>query len=428
MSDKTKALPDETQVKSWIGEVMKEAKAVLGKELADQHDALEERWRKAFEAHRDREEKGITKEDLNDLLSNEQRIQKQTKELAKMVWCVGHADRHKTSVEAAAKKLSVDYGDKHFTKAIETTTDTGGGIAIAPAQGEFISSLFANTAVRKLGARQVPLPTGTITLPASNAGATAYNVAEGSAGTVSSPNMRGETLRARKIMVHVVVNNEYLDFATPESINWIDEEMVMAATIQEETDIIRGSGDGEKIRGLRYRVISGNGFTNTKSGSDATATEIYTDLMKMQYKVGAYNIPMDKPGYLFSKREETKIKSLLNSLVIPLFAAEMSRGTLLGAAFDSTTIIPVNLSVTGSGDETENYFADWNQVLLGIGRDPRVEVYRGGAYVSGGSVVSGVMNDQTVMAVSMMTDAGVRHQGKELSVITDSDWGSAFSS
>jgi hypothetical protein len=80
--------------------------------------------------------------------------------------------------------------------------------------------------------------------------------------------------------------------------------------------------------------------------------------------------------------------------------------------FFCTTQIPINLSGGGSGgsSESELYFVECSQWLMGMGLMPSIEVERNGAYYDGASQQSGMSLDQTVIRVILRADFTARHQ------------------
>jgi hypothetical protein len=175
---------------------------------------------------------------------------------------------------------------------------------------------------------------------------------------------------------------------------------------------------------MRYRVDSSNLFNITHAAAAATAAEKYADLGRAIQKLANYNVPMLRCGWAMSKRTEWDLKTTMNSLQLPMFQS-MEKGLLLGFPFASTTQIPNNLSVVGSADESEVYFADFQTAVIGETKETMIEVVKGGAYYDSDSsaVVSGLSNDQTVVVIRKRVDFSCLHDGKEVAVINACDWG-----
>ena len=73
-----------------------------------------------------------------------------------------------------------------------------------------------------------------------------------------------------------------------------------------------------------------------------------------------------------------------------------------------TTNIPTILG--GGTNETEIYFVDADEVILGEVEAIQLEASRDASYVTSGStVVSAFQNDQTLIRATLLHDLGVRH-------------------
>lgn len=316
-------------------------------------------------------------------------------------------------------------GYGQLAKALSEGTGSAGGYMISPQMGEFVDRLSADAIVRRLGARVIPMPRGSITLPGGSSGPTAYWVGENSAMSSSQPTMRTVTLAAKKLAVVIPVSNELLADGGPMVDQWIETEAMTQAALAEDLAFIRGAGGENSPRGMLYRAASANKFSITHAAAAATQAEIHADLGRAINKLASGNVPMVRCGWAMSKRSEWHLKSLLNSLGLPAYDSEMSKGNLRGFPFASTTQIPNNLSVVGSADESEIYLADFFSCVIGQTQDVEIKVMDGAAYYdsSSGAVVSGLSNDQTVVVLSKRVDFASLHQGADIAIIQAVDWG-----
>jgi HK97 family phage major capsid protein len=87
---------------------------------------------------------------------------------------------------------------------------------------------------------------------------------------------------------------------------------------------------------------------------------------------------------------------------------EMAQGLLKGYPVKHTTNIPVNL---GAGsNETEIYFADWADVLIGETGTMTIDFSREATYTDDtGTLVSAFSRNQSVLRVVGGNDVGFRH-------------------
>ena len=81
---------------------------------------------------------------------------------------------------------------------------------------------------------------------------------------------------------------------------------------------------------------------------------------------------------------------------------------LKGYPIQHTTTIPTNL---GAGtNESEIYFADWNDVVIGEQENMKVDFSHEATYKdSGGNLVSAFSRNQSVVRVVAEHDIGFRH-------------------
>lgn len=343
-----------------------------------------------------------------------------TRTAAQFIRCLALANGNREDALEYAKATK----NEDVTKALGTLTGGSGGYLVQPEMGEFIDSLGAGSAVRSLNAREVPMKNGSISLPGGSSGATANWVGENAVAGSSTPGERMVTMNAKKLMVVIPVSNELLEDASGLADEWIEDEGKRAAEEAEDLAFIRGVGSANAPRGMRYRVDASNLFNITHAAAAATGAEIYADLGRAIEKLANYNIKMIRCGWAFSKRTEWHLRTKMNSFEVPIFQS-MDKGLLFGFPFASTTQIPNNLSVVGSADESEVYFADFQSAVIGETKETTLEVMKGAAYYDSDSsaVVSGLSNDQTVVVVRKRVDFTSLHDGKDIAVINAVDWG-----
>ena len=395
---------------------MEELKGLLRTEVGPMvAEIVEERMTKAVEEQAAREKAGpIVTGDTKLVAPSSPRT------AAQFIRCLARANGDK----AEAMEYAKECGNPAVSKALGTFTGGSGGYLVQPEMGEFIDSLGAGSAVRSLNARVVPMKNGSISLPGGSTGATMNWVGENAVAGSSTPGERMVTMNAKKGMVVIPVSNELLEDASGLADEWIEDEGKRAAEEAEDQAFIRGSGSANSPRGMRYRVDASNLFNITHAGAAATGAEKYADLGRTIQKLADYNVKMLRCGWVMSKRSEWDLRITMNALELPMFQS-MDKGLLFGFPFASTTQIPNNLSVVGSADESEIYFADFQSVVIGETKETTLEVVKGGAYYDSdtAAVVSGLSNDQTVVVVRKRVDFTSLHDGKDISCLNAVDWG-----
>jgi HK97 family phage major capsid protein len=98
---------------------------------------------------------------------------------------------------------------------------------------------------------------------------------------------------------------------------------------------------------------------------------------------------------------------------------EMLAGTLWGFPFGTTTAIPTNLG--GGSDESEIYFVDFADAIIGEAQTLTVDASTEASYKSGGNLVSAFSKDQTVIRAIEEHDFAMRHDAS-VAVLTAVKW------
>lgn len=382
-------------------------------------DIVEERMAHAEEEFKARADGAVTAAMQHEAKTKDEKDTK-TQRAGKMLRCLALANGDKDQAIRHAK----DAGLEGTVKALSTLAGGSGGYLVTPEIGEFIDALGAGSAVRSLNARIIPMPNGAISLPGANTGATANWVGENETAGSSAPGDRMVTMTAKKLMVVVPLSNELLEDTSGLADRWVEEEAKRASEEAEDLAFIRGAGSSNSPKGIYHRVYASNLFNITHAAAAATAPEVYADVGRLIRKQADQNIPMVRNGFIFSKRTEWFLKTLLTSFTVPLFAS-MDKGVLFGFPFASTTQIPNNLSVVGSADESEMYLADFQTSVIGEAGGSKMQVVNGAAYydTDSSAVVSGLSNDQTVVTVMRRVDFTSLHSGKDQAVLKAVDWG-----
>jgi HK97 family phage major capsid protein len=342
--------------------------------------------------------------------------QKQRK-AARFFLCLAAAQGDVAKAIETAKKI----GDKDVIKALGESTLAAGGFLVPAAMGEFIDSLGASAIVEGvLGARKIPMPGGSITLPRGDSGATLNWVGENQNAGTSQPAGGQVNMTAKQAMVVIPLSNRLLSDAVAAQ-DWAEREARRAYERGTDLAYISGAGSENSPRGMLNRALAANKFNITHAGAAATLAEIYADLGKAILKLANLNIPLVNPGWAMSKRSEWHLRTLLNANGIPVFEAQMDQGRLFGFKYGSSTQIPNNYNT----DESKVYLADFESVVIGDTGELEVEVVKGAAYYDSGAsaVVSGLSRDQTVIVLKKRVDFSSLYDGKDIAVIQSVDWG-----
>lgn len=405
--------------------------------------AMADLAKESIEKSRKEPGKTVQNQDIVEALvaaRNDHSAKPQRKALAgQLIRAIGGAKTPSFTFEQAKEFLGTKFKDdysvnvmKDFAarkKALGESVFTDGGAVVPPefAQ-EIIEVLRSQVVVRALGARVVPMPHGTLTMPYGNQGTGASNVAENAAVTIQQPTFGQLSLLARKIMALVPISNDLLSDANPQADLFIQQDMVAALRLQEDINFLRGSGVQNNMKGLRF--LAGTVFNSSNAAGGAgnsTVAEVIHDLVSCMSLVETNNILIQNGGWVFAPRTKYALMSLKDNQGNFYFKDEMATGKLWGHDYRDTTSMPINLNNVGSlsSKESEVCFADFDKVIIGDTEELSVTPYLGGAYydTNSGTIISGISNDQTVVVGKTRSDINCRFRGAEVVWLQGVTWG-----
>ena len=318
-----------------------------------------------------------------------------------------------------ASKIALDkFKDEEVSKALAASDFEGGG-AIVPDEyvAEVIELLRAKTVVRSLGARPMPMNSGSLTMPFLSSGSSAAYVGENNNISKSEPEFGQLQLSAKKLAGLVPISNDLLRDSSPNVDNIVRDDMVQTLGLREDLAFIRDDGTENKPKGMRHWADTVRDRT-----TDGALANVVTDLSTAVRTLEQNDVDLVRGGWAMSPRTKWHLMSLLDGNGNYVFRGEMLGGNLMTFPFQVTTQIPNNLSTLSGVVGSELYFADFNSLIIGENTQLLVDVFPGGAYHDGSAVVSGISSDQTVMRILARHDFGARHRGKEI-IVTNVDWG-----
>jgi HK97 family phage major capsid protein len=147
-----------------------------------------------------------------------------------------------------------------------------------------------------------------------------------------------------------------------------------------------------------------------------------TDLGRLILTLENANIPLMRGGWLFGPRAKHYLMTVQNSTGFFVYRDEMLRGTLWGYPFAVTTTIPTNLTDNTGTDESEVYFGDFDEAIIGESANLIVDASQEAAYFDGSEVVSAYSKDQTVVRAIEEHDFALRRD-TAFAVLVGVRWG-----
>lgn len=309
--------------------------------------------------------------------------------------------------------------DDRVAKALQANTFASGGAVIPEDfRSELIEFLRPASVVRSLGAVELPLPSGNMTMPKQATGASATYIGEGTNIGVSEPTFGQLKLTARKLAALTPISNDLMRFASTAVDTLIRNDLVAAVAQAEDLNFIRGDGTGAGPRGLKYWTPAANIITANATVNLANVT---VDLGKLWLALRNANSRMIRLGWIGAPRTENYFKTVRDGNGNYGFP-DMANGRMIlqGYPFRSTTQIPIDLAVTQT-NESELYLVDFADAIVADVPGLAVDVSDTAAYHNGSAVVASFSLDQTVIRIIMEHDFGMRH-AESVAYVKDVDW------
>lgn len=320
-----------------------------------------------------------------------------------------------------AEAVSKESERRKGAMAVNSPTD-GGFLVPEQFSTDVIELLRPQSVVRSMVGQTLPMPVGTINIPKITDGSTAYYQGENTNATKSALKTGNMKLSWKKLIALVPLSNDLVRYSSPGADAIVRNDMVRAIAQRENQAFLRDTGSDAAPKGLRYQMDPANLLD--VSNPTFTIQTVATDLGRVILQLVNANVPLSRPGWLFAPRTWNYLRMLQTTTGAFIYQAEMNNGLLLGYPFKWSTQIPTNLADHGrttNGGETEIYFADFDDVVIGEAMTLRVDASMEASYMDGGSLVSAFSQDQTVVRAITEHDFGVR-RGVSVCVMNGVCW------
>ena len=312
--------------------------------------------------------------------------------------------------------------DKYLAEYIEKTmlsSELESGAALIPPafHDEIIELLRNKTVVRAMGAMTIPVPGGTLHQPKQTGASTAYWVGEEENITASEIETGLLQFTLRRLAAIVPISNDLLRDAGNKVDMLVRDDLVQQMMIAEDLAFLRGAGTDHSPMGIRYQTHEDHVFAAQATDSNAHRLE---DISKMIQVTQEANIPMMNMGFIIGPRTERALK-LMRDEAGWVYRQEMNESkTVEGYRYMVTNQIPRTLGT--NSDETEIYFGDFSQLLIGEGMGLDVQAFPNGTYVdTAGKVRSGISEDVSVIRSIARCDFKMKYT-KAFAVLTGVKW------
>lgn len=287
----------------------------------------------------------------------------------------------------------------------EQSTNVKGGFLVAPAySSDFIDLLRPRVVVRSLGARSIPMPEGNLTMRKKTRGTSAGYVGERTPAPVTDLEIGQMSMSAKTLRALVPITNQLIRRASMGVVQMVRDDLLEGVAVKEDAIFIRSVGDDQTPKGIAALMPAGNKLAITAGASLVTVT---ADLKRVRLKVINANVPMINCGWIMSPRSKMFLETLRDGNGNLAFPEVGSKGTLYGYPIGMTTQVPDNLGA--GGNESEIYFGDFSQLLIGDTESVTIASSDTAAYDDNGTIRSAFSNDETVVRLIEEHDTGTRY-------------------
>jgi HK97 family phage major capsid protein len=260
-----------------------------------------------------------------------------------------------------------------------TSDDTLGGY-IVPTQvltQFFIELLRPQIVVEALGATVLDgLEGSPVEIPRQIGGATANWIPENGLITDSDVTLGQINLQPRQIAAMVKLSSRLLRLSNPAAEGLVRNDM--AAAIAEALDYaaLRGSGSNGQPLGIANTV----GINTVAIGTNGGRFD-YTIADQMRQELAVDNALKGKNGYCMHPTVSGKLRreriaqysAQTDGAYVTLPMSDASLREQLGFDWKETTQIPTNLTKGSGTDLSEVYFANWNELIVGMWLDMEMQ-------------------------------------------------------
>lgn len=409
-----------SQLKDFITGVMKDAgmhdkAALIDEAMEKSHAAWEEKTETQKAAH-------LAAERRNALYGNPSETKAMAgRAIASLIpsLMAGQCEKGAALKHAQERGLS-----EAVCKGLEASTFEDGGLFVPQEYADdFIELLRDRTVVRALGANTIEMGSGTLRFGKQNVGTTVGWLGEAKPAKTTQPKYKDLELRARKLAAIVIMTNDLIKYAGAGIESMVQLDLLAAIGEAEDVKYIRGDGTQNTPMGIYHWIKASQKFD---ANATADLKNVTTDLIKAMYKVNGNKIPRIRRCWMMASRVEHFLMTLRTDDGWPVFLDSLMNGQLWGTPVGITDSIPVNLSSGGDADETEVYYGDMAQAVIGQTGGVQTKMAEEAVVVNNqGEEINLFQTDQRAMRIITASDFLVRHDSA-FSVIEKCKWGKSF--
>lgn len=346
--------------------------------------------------------------------------------ILRAVACAQRFFRNEDPATAAVKVIHNVYKQKELAKWVEGAIEKditaglpneGGYLIPEVVNDQVVELLYPRVVVLRLGATEVPMTAGNLTVNYVESGTTATYVGEGETPTPTGATFGQASWRSKKLISLIPISNDILKVPSVRADRIVLNDAIRQMAIRMNQAAFQDDGSNNTPRGLKYEK---NLVTVTLSG--VMDTDDPPSFM-VQLEDSLLDIDaMISPGWCFNHKLWAYLQTL-KDLNGQYYYRSTGRGYAdnsgNASAYKQKSFEGFNLETTqlilstGSSNPytTDCYFGDWSEFW--IPRQGMLEVDSSdvAAYNTGPStVVSAYSKDQTVLRLIDRHDMGMRQR------------------
>lgn len=264
---------------------------------------------------------------------------------------------------------------------------------------DVVELLRAASVVMALGATELPMPNGVLSLPRIATGTTATYEGEADPPNATSMTFGKDTFRAKKLIAIVPISNDLLLVPSVSADTIVARDAIASLQVRMDKAALIDEGTENTPRGLLY--FDG---VSTASMGGAWTSDNPMLMRKALLDANVVLSGLSREGWTFNPESEYDLLVLKSTEGHHYFRDEMmQRGTLLGKPYKVSQQIPKVSSTTYA------FYGDWSEYIIARQGMMSVDASSEAAYNnSSGTVVAAFSKDQTVIRVIDRHDMGPR--------------------
>lgn len=306
--------------------------------------------------------------------------------------------------DKAVERLEQD-GHSAISAALSGASESAGGVTLPRPQGQAVIELLRpKVTVRASGARVHDMPAGELRNARQATPSSAAYAGENAAIVESQPTFDKVEEKFRKLTSLVPIGNSLLRHTSASIALMVRDDIIKEMGLKNDLAFLRFDGTGNLPKGLRQWAPVANWATIAVK--DAATVE--AAIRAIVSKVEDADVGLINPGWIMRASAKNFLASLRWANGFKVFPSIDDNGTLHGAPIRTTSQVPDNLGV--GGDETEIYFADFSEIMIGDSQQITLASSTEASYVNqAGDTVSAYQNDLTLMRAIAEHDMAPAH-------------------